>query len=99
MTPLGEINGLAPVHIRARKYHADGGLPSQELSCDGHLGHSEEARHSLNNESYVINALQFLGILAEAGKRNDKGHEAFAIHEDEAFKKAFAGLVRTAYKD
>jgi hypothetical protein len=52
-----------------------------------------------NNESYVINALQFLDLIDEQGKRTEKGHEAFAIHEDGAFKKAFAGLVRTAYKD
>jgi hypothetical protein len=52
-----------------------------------------------NNESYVINALRFLGVIDEEGKRTEKAHEAFAIHDGEAFKKAFAGLVRTAYKD
>lgn len=52
-----------------------------------------------NAESYVINALRFLGIIDEEGKRTEKGHETMAIHEDAAFAKAFGSLVRTAYKD
>src|SRR5216684_419618 len=38
-----------------------------------------------NNESYVINALQFLGIIDEEGKRTAKGHEVLATHEEDAF--------------
>ncbi|MBR0994160.1 DUF5343 domain-containing protein [Bradyrhizobium japonicum] len=52
-----------------------------------------------NNESYVINALQFLGIINEEGKRTDKGQETFAIHDDEAFKRSFGELIKAAYKD
>jgi Family of unknown function (DUF5343) len=52
-----------------------------------------------NNESYVINALQFLGIIDEEGKRTPPGQEVFAKHDDDEFKKAFEGLVRDAYKD
>jgi hypothetical protein len=52
-----------------------------------------------NAESYVINALHFLGIIDEAGKRTEKGREIFAHHDDAAFAKAFAGMVRTAYKE
>jgi Family of unknown function (DUF5343) len=52
-----------------------------------------------NNESYVINALRFLGVIDEEGKRTQRGQETFTIHDEEKFKKAFAGLVRTAYKD
>jgi hypothetical protein len=52
-----------------------------------------------NNESYVINALQFLGIIDEEGKRTNRGQEVLATHEDDAFKKAFEGLVKDAYKD
>lgn len=52
-----------------------------------------------NNESYVINALHFIGLIDEKGKRTDKGHEVLTIHDDAAFKKAFADLIRTAYKD
>jgi Family of unknown function (DUF5343) len=52
-----------------------------------------------NNESYVINALQFIGLIDEQGKRTDKGHEVLTTHDDANFKAAFADLVRTAYKD
>ena len=51
------------------------------------------------NESYVINALQFIGLIDEKGRRTDKGHEVLTTHDEEAFKKAFEGLVRDAYKD
>lgn len=51
-----------------------------------------------NNESYVINALQFLGLIDEEGKRTEKGHDAFVLGDD-AFPEAFEGLVRDAYKD
>ena len=50
-----------------------------------------------NNESYVINALQFLGVINEEGKPTDKGHDAFVLGDD-AFPEAFEGLVRDAYK-
>ena len=52
-----------------------------------------------NAESYVINALHFLGIIDEAGKRTEKGQEVFAHHDDASFAKAFAGMVKNAYKD
>jgi hypothetical protein len=51
------------------------------------------------NESYVINALQFIRVIDEEGKRTDRGREVLATHEDEAFKKAFEGLIRNSYKD
>ncbi|MCZ7486459.1 DUF5343 domain-containing protein [Rhizobium rhizogenes] len=51
-----------------------------------------------NNESYVINALQFLGIIDEEGKRTDKGHEVLLLPQGE-FENAFASLVREAYAD
>lgn len=50
------------------------------------------------NESYVINALQFIGIIDQEGKRTDPGHDVFVLGDDE-FPKAFEGLVRAAYKD
>jgi hypothetical protein len=52
-----------------------------------------------NNESYVINALQFLNIIDESGKKTDIGAEVFSIHNDEDFKSAFGGLVLEGYKD
>ncbi|WP_323689937.1 DUF5343 domain-containing protein [Rhizobium sp. AN64] len=51
-----------------------------------------------NNESYVINALQFIGIIDEEGKRTDKGHEVLLLPQGE-FESAFASLVREAYTD
>lgn len=51
-----------------------------------------------NNESYVINALQFVGVIDEAGKRTEEGHRIFVL-ADEPFQEAFAGLVRAAYSD
>lgn len=51
-----------------------------------------------NNESYVINALQFIGVIDEEGKRTPQGHEIFVLSDD-TFPKAFEGLIREAYKD
>jgi Family of unknown function (DUF5343) len=54
---------------------------------------------AFKNESYVINALQFIGITNEEGKRTDRGREVLTVHDEEAFKKAFEGLIRDSYKD
>lgn len=51
------------------------------------------------NESYIINALQFIGVIDQEGKRTDRGHEVLTTHDEEAFKKAFQGLIRDGYKD
>src|SRR3954449_9265855 len=51
------------------------------------------------NESYVINVLHFIGLIDEQGKRTEKGHGVLTTHGEEAFQKAFEGLVREAYKD
>lgn len=51
-----------------------------------------------NNESYVINALQFLGVLNEEGKKTERGN-VLTIHKEEDFKKGFEGLIRDAYSD
>lgn len=51
-----------------------------------------------NNESYVINALQFIGVIDGDSKRTIKGHDAFVLGDDE-FSKSFESLVREAYKD
>jgi hypothetical protein len=52
-----------------------------------------------NNESYVINVLQFLGLIDEEGKRTDIGHEVMSIHNEEEFRKTFEGVIRQAYKE
>jgi hypothetical protein len=51
------------------------------------------------NESYLINVLQFLGLIDEEGKRTEKGHAAMTTHDEEAFQKAFENLIKTAYTD
>ena len=52
-----------------------------------------------NNESYVINALQFIGLIDEEGKRQDKAHEVLTTHDDEEFKARFGELVKEAYSE
>ncbi|MER8724131.1 DUF5343 domain-containing protein [Mesorhizobium sp. M1027] len=51
------------------------------------------------NESYVINVLQFLGIIDSEGKRTDTGHAVLTKHEDTEFQQAFAELVKAAYSE
>ena len=46
-----------------------------------------------NNESYVINALQFVGVIDEEGKRTPKGHDVLVLPDD-TFPKAFEGMVK-----
>jgi len=50
------------------------------------------------NESYIINALQFIGIIDQEGKRTEPGHQVFLLGDDE-FPMAFEGLLRSAYSD
>lgn len=51
------------------------------------------------NESYVINALQFIGLIDEAGKRTDIGHDVLTTHDEEEFRTKFADLIKKAYSD
>jgi len=50
-----------------------------------------------NNESYVINALQFIGVIDADGKKTSAAAKAFSHHKDEEFSKQFAPLVEKAY--
>lgn len=50
-----------------------------------------------NNESYVINALQFLGVIDSEGKKTPAAGKVFSHHKDEEFSKQFAPLVEKAY--
>lgn len=52
-----------------------------------------------NNESYVINALQFVGVLDSEGKKTEKAAEVFSHHKDEEFSSSFRELVSNAYSD
>ncbi len=51
------------------------------------------------NESYVINALQFVGLIDEEGKRTDVGQEVLSTHSEEEFRPKFAELIKVAYRD
>ncbi len=50
------------------------------------------------NESYVINALQFVGIIDADGKKTDEAKKVFSIHKDEDFNNGFSQLVKKAYQ-
>lgn len=51
------------------------------------------------NESYVINVLQFLGLIDEKGKRTEEGHAVLNKHDDAEFQPAFEELIKSAYND
>jgi hypothetical protein len=52
-----------------------------------------------NNESYVINVLQFIGLIDEEGKRTEIGHTVLTTYDTEAFNLAFQDLLKKAYSD
>ena len=51
-----------------------------------------------NNESYVINVLQFVGVIDSEGKKTSEAAKAFSHHKDEDFSKQFSVLVKKAYE-
>lgn len=51
------------------------------------------------NESYVINVLQFLGLIDEQGKRTDEGHAVMTKHGEAEFQSSFEAIVKSAYSD
>jgi len=51
------------------------------------------------NESYVINALQFIGAIDENGKKTEKASEVFSLHNNEAFQSAFEEMIESSYSD
>lgn len=52
-----------------------------------------------NNESYVINALQFIGLIDEDGKRQENAHDVLTTHDEEEFQSKFAGLIKASYSE
>jgi hypothetical protein len=50
-----------------------------------------------NNESYVINVLQFVGVIDTEGKKTSDAAKVFSHHKDEEFSKQFGVLVQKAY--
>lgn len=50
-----------------------------------------------NNESYVINVLQFVGVIDLEGKKTPEAAKVFSHHKDEEFAQSFGALVENAY--
>lgn len=50
-----------------------------------------------SNEGYVISTMKFLGVADDKNDRTKEGVELFSTHGDEAFSKAFEGVVREKY--
>jgi hypothetical protein len=50
-----------------------------------------------NNESYVINVLQFVGVIDSEGKKTPEASKAFSHHKDDDFSAHFGALVQKAY--
>jgi hypothetical protein len=51
------------------------------------------------NESYVINALRFLGVIDDAGAKVAAKAKAFSQHQDDAFASEFELVVKEAYEE
>lgn len=49
------------------------------------------------NESYVINALQFVGVIDSDNKKTAQAAKVFTLHNDEDFAKSFKEMVQQAY--
>lgn len=52
-----------------------------------------------NNESHLINALQFVGLLDSEGVKTSQASSVFSHHKDEEFSKAFSELIENAYSE
>lgn len=50
-----------------------------------------------NNEGSILNALRFIGIIDEEGKKNSEASKVFNEHDDTAFAAKFKKLVETSY--
>ena len=52
-----------------------------------------------NNESYVINALHFIGLIDETGKRTEIGHDVLTTTDEAEFQEKFSKLIVSAYAE
>ena len=50
-----------------------------------------------NNESYVINALQFIGLLGDDGAQTEAARKVFSQHQGGEFAESFAEIIKEAY--
>lgn len=51
------------------------------------------------NESYILNILRFIMLIDDLGKKTEIATKAFSQHDDSAFQKQFADIVKNAYAD
>jgi|SRR5664280_2084700 len=51
------------------------------------------------NESYLINVLKFLSIIADDGSTTPEAKKTFTQHDDKAFEKQLAAMIKKAYFD
>lgn len=49
------------------------------------------------NESYLVNALRSLGLIDAEGKKTDVAGKIFSLHQDEAFQKELASIIKKTY--
>lgn len=87
------ISGSGPLFqaiAQLRKSFPAGGVTAETLKKLG---------LAPNNESYVINTLRFVSVIDEEGKRTQEATKVFSQHDETAFQKAFAPLVKSAYSD
>ena len=59
----------------------------------------KKLRFAPNNESYLINALQFLNVIDDKGNKTEQAKIVFSQHKDENFQKEFSLLVRDSYSE
>jgi hypothetical protein len=52
-----------------------------------------------NNESSLLNVLQFLGLLDSESKKTETATKIFTMHSDDDFRAAFSELVKTSYNE
>lgn len=51
------------------------------------------------NESYLISILRFVGFIDKDGKQTGAAKKTFSLHDDEAFHKSLATLIKIAYAE
>lgn len=51
------------------------------------------------NESYIINALRYLGFIDADGNKTEEGIKIFSLHRDDAFQKELSSIIKNAYSE
>jgi len=75
--------------------HLRKGIPRGVISADT----LKKLGIAPNNESYLINILNFVGIIDHEGKPTEEAEAVLTQHSDEDFRKSFEPLVKKAYPE